>query len=202
MKDRLKVGGHALQDGIALRSARYVVVAKSVSDGCYELSEEKVQPLSAVVALIASVPILRGLLVPVMLFHSMRHSSKQVEGWDGMEEEQKILLWVFATIFSCLLFAPPIIIGVVFFPPGLVRNLFIFFPIFVPFLIAIFGRRSGHIMEMLRYHGAEHKIVNAYEKFGRPVTQATAILGSRFHPRCGTAFLTHFVLAMVACSLL
>jgi uncharacterized protein YqhQ len=48
-----------------------------------------------------------------------------------------------------------------------------------------------------RYHGAEHKAVAAYEKYGE-VTLEGAQSMSRLHPRCGTNVLIYIVLAALA----
>lgn len=45
-----------------------------------------------------------------------------------------------------------------------------------------------------RYHGAEHKVVAAYEKHGE-VTLDNARTSSRLHPRCGTNILAYILLA-------
>lgn len=45
-----------------------------------------------------------------------------------------------------------------------------------------------------RFHGAEHKVVSAYEKYGE-VTMANARAASRIHPRCGTNILIYILLA-------
>jgi uncharacterized protein YqhQ len=50
------------------------------------------------------------------------------------------------------------------------------------------------IRRVFEYHGAEHKVIWAYEQ-GAPLTPAGARGFSRLHPRCGTAFLL-FVLAI------
>ena len=44
------------------------------------------------------------------------------------------------------------------------------------------------IRRVLEYHGAEHKVINAYEA-GEALTVDNARAQSRFHPRCGTSFL-------------
>ena len=44
------------------------------------------------------------------------------------------------------------------------------------------------IQRVFEYHGAEHKVVWAFEKHG-PIDVATARACTRFHPRCGTSFL-------------
>lgn len=50
------------------------------------------------------------------------------------------------------------------------------------------------IRRVFRYHGAEHKVIHAYEA-GEEVTPKTAQAYSRLHPRCGTTFLL-FVLSL------
>lgn len=44
------------------------------------------------------------------------------------------------------------------------------------------------IKRLFEYHGAEHKVVWAFEKTGRTDLE-TARKATRFHPRCGTSFL-------------
>ena len=50
------------------------------------------------------------------------------------------------------------------------------------------------IRRVFQYHGAEHKVIHAFEAGGM-VTASTAREGSRLHPRCGTTFLL-FVLSV------
>ena len=58
--------------------------------------------------------------------------------------------------------------------------------LFVGFLILI--SQWKEIQRVFEYHGAEHKVVWAFEKRG-PIDVATARTCTRFHPRCGTSFL-------------
>jgi uncharacterized protein YqhQ len=53
--------------------------------------------------------------------------------------------------------------------------------------ILVIGR-SKEIRRVFSYHGAEHKVVNAWEGSGE-LTVETAKRYSRIHPRCGTSFL-------------
>ena len=48
--------------------------------------------------------------------------------------------------------------------------------------------RIPDIQRVYQYHGAEHKAIHALEA-GAPLTPESARRFSRFHPRCGTAFL-------------
>ncbi len=65
------------------------------------------------------------------------------------------------------------------------------FPILPVLLIFLLVMRFSAIG---RYHGAEHKVVAAYEKYGE-VTLENARKSSRLHPRCGTNILAYILLA-------
>lgn len=67
------------------------------------------------------------------------------------------------------------------FVDGIIRIAF-----FLGFLALL--ARSKEIKRVFEYHGAEHKVVWAYEKTGRMDVE-TARSSTRFHPRCGTSFL-------------
>lgn len=62
------------------------------------------------------------------------------------------------------------------------------------FLLAI-GRIPA-IQRVFQYHGAEHKVIHAYEA-GLPLDVVSARRTSRFHPRCGTTFLLIVLLVAV-----
>jgi uncharacterized protein YqhQ len=63
---------------------------------------------------------------------------------------------------------------------------FIRIALFVGFLLLISQWKD--IQRVFEYHGAEHKVVRAFEKQG-PMDVAAARACARFHPRCGTSFL-------------
>jgi uncharacterized protein YqhQ len=48
--------------------------------------------------------------------------------------------------------------------------------------------RMRDIQRVFGYHGAEHKVINAYEA-GAPLSVESVRTFSRIHPRCGTSFL-------------
>ncbi|MCL1941310.1 MAG: DUF1385 domain-containing protein, partial [Synergistaceae bacterium] len=54
--------------------------------------------------------------------------------------------------------------------------------------IALIGLWSD-IRQVFRYHGAEHKTINAYESGAAELTPDEVEKHSRIHPRCGTSFL-------------
>jgi uncharacterized protein YqhQ len=65
------------------------------------------------------------------------------------------------------------------------------FPI-LPILLIFFA--AMRFTPIGRYHGAEHKAVAGYEKYGE-VTLQNARGSSRIHPRCGTNILLYILLA-------
>lgn len=56
---------------------------------------------------------------------------------------------------------------------------------FIGYLLAI-GQLEG-VKEVFRYHGAEHKAINAWEA-ELPLTMENCQAQTRLHPRCGTSF--------------
>jgi uncharacterized protein YqhQ len=74
-------------------------------------------------------------------------------------------------------------------PLGAVLHFFAVFPILPVLLLFFAGMKFTAIG---RYHGAEHKAVAAYEKYGE-VTLDGASGMSRIHPRCGTNILIYIV---------
>lgn len=56
---------------------------------------------------------------------------------------------------------------------------------FIGYLLAI-SRLQG-IQEVFKYHGAEHKAINVYER-ELPLTMENCKAQTRLHPRCGTSF--------------
>ncbi|MBQ3653923.1 MAG: DUF1385 domain-containing protein [Synergistaceae bacterium] len=54
----------------------------------------------------------------------------------------------------------------------------------------------GDIRQVFRYHGAEHKTINAFEH-GLAMTPENIMTCSRIHPRCGTSFLLIAVIVSI-----
>ena len=59
--------------------------------------------------------------------------------------------------------------------------------LFLGFLIVL--AQWKEMKRLFEYHGAEHKVVWAFEKTSGHVDLAAARSSTRFHPRCGTSFL-------------
>lgn len=64
--------------------------------------------------------------------------------------------------------------------------------------IILIGKRNRHGENFRRLHGAEHTVVNAYEKLGRIPTVEEASKFSRFNNNCGTNYYSsHFITVIV-----
>ena len=89
-------------------------------------------------------------------------------------------------------FANPFLFNLV---EGLIR-----IAIFILYLVVI--SLIPDLRKVFEYHGAEHKVIHAYEACGRPDAEFAQGFSTR-HPRCGTGFLllvmviSVFVFAMV-----
>ncbi|HHV56460.1 MAG TPA: DUF1385 domain-containing protein [Firmicutes bacterium] len=64
------------------------------------------------------------------------------------------------------------------------------------FLYILSITRLKDIRRIFEYHGAEHKVVHAYEH-GRPLTVEEARPFSTLHPRCGTSFLLYVMVVSI-----
>ena len=66
--------------------------------------------------------------------------------------------------------------------------------VFLAYVIAI--SRVKDIQRVFQYHGAEHKVINAYEA-GEPLEVANVQKYTTLHPRCGTSFLLIVMLVSI-----
>ncbi|MGH2760105.1 MAG: DUF1385 domain-containing protein [Actinomycetota bacterium] len=60
------------------------------------------------------------------------------------------------------------------------------------YLLAV--SRSAGARRLFEYHGAEHKVIAAFEERGTQATVEDARQRSPIHPRCGTSFIVLFVI--------
>jgi uncharacterized protein YqhQ len=197
MKESFYYGGQAVIEGVMMRGRTNIAISVYRPDGSLDLHQQPVPNVYKGSA--RKIPLLRGMLVFAealtlgiqSLFHSAQISS--------LEEEEKVpalMLWgiVAASLAFAvgLFFITPLLITRyldIYISSDLVSNLFegilrIF--IFIAYLFII-----GHfpdIKRIYRYHGAEHKVINAYEA-GCPLTEEEVQKYSTAHIRCGTSFI-------------
>jgi uncharacterized protein YqhQ len=209
----LLVGGQALIEGVMMRSPGAYGIAVRRPDGSMALRRGKVFPLGRKYPFL-KLPVLRGVAV---LFQSLfigiqalNFSALEAGVEKPEDQKEKTSGWAVAASMALGLG-----LGVVVFLlvplwltqlaekhvfgamsnlafnlfDGLLRGIF-----FLTYIVAI--SRMKDIHRVFQYHGAEHKVVFAWEAKG-PLTVDAARGQSRLHPRCGTSFLLFVLLVSI-----
>jgi hypothetical protein len=179
-EERLVFGGIARWDGLDLFGPNYMSVAYRHKGKIHVRVEPSSiwRPKNPTVQHLASLPIVRSLFFWGRLLVQVVGSIWTLVFFVGM----LAALWLFVRLME--LGSEEELFGGVF-------TFFAQFPI-VPVLLLFFAAMK--FTPIGRYHGAEHKAVAAYEKYGE-VTLEGAKKSNRIHPRCGTNILSYIVLA-------
>ncbi len=199
------IGGQAVIEGVLMKSGSKVAIAVRTADGKIKVKEEKHRSITKKYKNL-NIPFLRG---PIILFETTILGLKALNYSANMnlgeEKEEKlgtgtiIATVLFSVIFALALFK--------LLPLGIAqitannfstfenRYLFNFLEGGTKILILILYIYLISLMPDIRrtfqYHGAEHKVVNAYEN--NDLKNAKKY--SRIHLRCGTSFIL-FVLSL------
>ena len=207
------MGGQAVIEGVMMRSPHSYAVAVRQPNGSMAVKQAYLDRPSDKHSWL-KYPILRGLGVLgqalVLGIRALRYSAEQAldePGLAGSKDSEprkpvEVSGWVIAAnvAFSLVFFivmyklVPLYLATLVTHRYPRTDNLLAFnlidgtirIVLFLAFLLLI--SRWKEIQRVFEYHGAEHKVVWAFEKRG-PIDVATARNCSRFHPRCGTSFL-------------
>ena len=178
---RLQFGGMARWDGLDLFGPNYMSVAyRKEGEIHVKVEPSNIPKLENPLALrISRLPILRSIFLWSRLLIQVVGSPWTLVFFAAT----MAVLWLFVRLME---FGGG---GGGFFGP--LFSFFAEFPI-LPILLLFFAGMK--LSPVGRYHGAEHKAVAAYEKYGE-VTMWGAKSSSRIHPRCGTNILAYIVLA-------
>ncbi|MCX7859318.1 MAG: DUF1385 domain-containing protein [Chloroflexus sp.] len=194
--DQFKYGGQAVLEGVMMRGRRQATVVVRRSDGSFARLD---LPISPRTASWQRWPLLRGFVALAEAFTIGRKALDFSASVVAADDDEQVHPLAQALIFVVTI---TIAIGVFVVLPSLVANFIgqlgapvllreviealINLALVVAYIVAI-----GHIPDIDRvfgYHGAEHKVINAYEA-GLPLTVESVRQCSRIHPRCGTSFL-------------
>jgi uncharacterized protein YqhQ len=210
--EEVLVGGQAVIEGVMMRSPHSYAVAVRRPNGSIAIGQDYLARPSEKHPWLRY-PILRGLatLGQAMalgiraLKYSAEHAIEDPKAPEGPAQAKKkpeiggwmlalniaLSLGFFIVVYKLLplymatrLQSRYSVVGnlVVFnFVDGMIRIV-----LFLAFLALL--AQSKEIQRVFQYHGAEHKVVWAFEKTGR-MDLETARESTRFHPRCGTSFL-------------
>ena len=206
-------GGQAVIEGVMMRGKEHVAIAVRRPDGELDITSH---PLASIYkGRLRETPFLRGIIVLietlVLGIQSLLHSAQIASIGEEEEEISPAMLWGSAAIGIImaigLFFIAPLLLTRYVFDPyitsDLVSNIIegviriIFFIIYLK-LISL----MSDIKRVFAYHGAEHKVINAFES-GMPIELESARNYSTAHTRCGTSFLLAvMVIAIVVFALL
>ena len=179
---RLTFGGMARWDGLDLFGPNYMSVAYRRKGEIHVKIEPSAlrKPTSPALQRVSRWPIIRSLFLWGRVFAQLFGSV-----WS--------LLFFTATLAALWTFVRLMQLGSGQGAFGGVFTFFAEFPI-LPILLLFFA--AMRFTPIGRYHGAEHKAVAAYEKYGE-VTLQNARGVSSVHPRCGTNIMLYVILAAI-----
>lgn len=190
-------GGQAVIEGVMMRGKKNVAISVRRPDGKLEIIK---QPLAEIFkGRLREIPLLRGVIVLIETLVLGTQALIQSAQIASAEEEEKIptaALWGVVAVsiaFAVALFFIIPLLATRYFDlyvaSDFVSNLiegFVRIGIFVAYL-KIIGLLPD-IKRVFAYHGAEHKVVNAYEN-GSPLEVEAIKSYSTAHVRCGTSFI-------------
>ncbi len=206
MEKSFHYGGQAVFEGVMIRGREGVAISMRQPNG--ELSVER-QPLASIYkGRLREMPLIRGIIALIETLvlgtQSLLHSVQVATAEEVGEKIPTAVLWgtvaVSLALGVALFFMVPLFATRYLIDPyidsNLLRNVFeglIRIGIFIAYLKLI--GLIPDIKRVFAYHGAEHKVVNAYEA-GVPLDVESVKNYSTAHARCGTAFL--FIVLIVA----
>ncbi|MDH4268992.1 MAG: DUF1385 domain-containing protein [Dehalococcoidia bacterium] len=199
-------GGQAVIEGVMIRGKEGVAISVRQPNGQLNIVK---QPLASLYkGRLKEMPLIRGIitLVETLILgtQSLLHSAQIAAAEEGEGKIPTALLWGTVAISLglgvVLFFMVPLFATRYLIDPhidsALLSNIFeglIRIGIFVAYLKLV--GLVPDIKRVFAYHGAEHKVVNAYEA-GVPLNVEAVKNYSTAHARCGTAFL--FIVLIVA----
>jgi uncharacterized protein YqhQ len=198
MGSPFQYGGQAVIEGVMMRGPDSRAVAVRKPDQTIVVDEKRVGSVTKKMPFLKW-PLVRGVIVLfeslIMGIEALSFSASQAV--DDEEEQltakEMIITIVLSLGLAILLFAvlptAAAHLLIVIAPGSFVQNLlegFFRIAVFLVYVVAI--GRLGDIKRVFQYHGAEHKVINAYEAGDELVVDRVQRY-STLHPRCGTSFL-------------
>ena len=202
----LAFGGQALIEGVMIRSSSHMVLCVRQPNKEILTNVEKVESVTKKYRALG-VPFVRGIVaLPETLylgFKGLFFSANAAMEGETEEESIKFGIKEFAFVIAMAVGIGAVFFLVPFFLAtwlGLTGVLFnvveaiVRLALFMGYLAAVAS--WGEFARVLRYHGAEHKAINALEA-GAPMDVANVKRYSRLHPRCGTSFIFLIVIVSI-----
>jgi len=204
-KPSLAFGGHAVIEGVMIRSRKHMVICVKQPNKQMLKKVEEIKSISEKHKILRA-PFLRGIVALLETLYlgikGLLFSANANLEEEKLSTKEAALTVVFAFALAIFLFTLLPFFLTTFLSetlnlsgtPFYVVESIIRIGIFLAYLAFISS--IAEFRRVLQYHGAEHIAINAYEA-GVDLTVQEAKKFSRFHPRCGTSFLFIVVLITI-----
>ena len=188
---KVHTGGVALFNGILFSSDYRQVIAQRNN----KIIRCKTSEFNKNKSIIDNIPILRGIIGVSSQLNNAAPTFMDSSGENDNKSNKKIMYLYLIICIICI--SIPILVSA-FFKSDL-RNIIQISIILFEFLIYLISMKFTKELNILfMYHGAEHKAVNTYEKFGEEgLTIENIKKSSRFHKRCGGNFVVYFIILTI-----
>lgn len=205
MEEKPSYGGQAVIEGVMMRGQEKVAVA--VRRPSQEIIVKEIPLPSWRKGPFFKLPFIRGVRALVeALFLGIK--ALQISAEEALEEEEEeltsweliltmggaflmaILLFVVLPAFLIRLIQPYVLNHILLnFVEGFIKVI-----LFLSYILLI--SRIPDMKRVFQYHGAEHKVIHAFED-GQRLSPKDAGIYSTLHPRCGTSFLLIVILLSI-----
>ena len=212
-KRKEKVGGMALFNGLMLRNKKRESIGRVDESGniSVEINEIK-SDIPEDVFTIYDVPIIRGIISMVnMITSSAPHVVKSSQDVLKKATKEDVVINKTEIVTAYIISITLIIFSLAAIPNFIstflnanIRNISQVVMQSTAFVIYLFlVAKVDDLKTLFEYHGAEHKVANAYEKLDRKdITVENVKKESRFHIRCGGNFVVYLFLLVIALTLI
>jgi uncharacterized protein YqhQ len=195
-KDHFSYGGQAVIEGVMIRGRRGYATALRLASGEIEVARHAWKALTQRHRLL-NLPVIRGTpaLIDTLIvgYRSLMASADVAARSEGIKPPS-----AFQYGLSIAIALAVVIGGFVLLPSAVMEGLawnalllnlvegLIRFCFFVLFILGV--SLMPDMRRVFQYHGAEHKVINAFEETGNYGEEEAAHYG-RVHQRCGTSFI-------------
>lgn len=198
-------GGQAVIEGVMMRGPKVMAIAVRRPDGEIAIRQEEVRSIMQRVPLLR-LPILRGMVglvetLSVGMGALMFSANQAMPDEEQLSKKEMTLTSIVGIAIALGIFVvvPTLITHWVkgWAPGSAVTNIVegvLRLGMFIGYMVVIAQMKD--IQRVYQYHGAEHKVINAFEA-GDPLQVEFARQHSREHKRCGTSFLLYVVVISI-----
>ena len=212
-KRKEKVGGMALFNGLMLRNKKREAVGRvDNNNNIYVEINERQNNIDEDRFTIYDVPIIRGIIsMKNMIASSVPYVLKSSQEILEKNSKEKVDIDKFEVVSAYIISITLILVLVAAIPNFIskflsvnIRNIsqaIMQTCAFVIYLLLL--AKIDSLKTLFEYHGAEHKVANAYEKLEKKdITVENVKKYSRFHARCGGNFVVYLFILIIAITMI